>query len=320
MNLFPSHKRTSPAIDVIGDVHGHAAALYDLLNRLGYRRTDGAWRHPRNRVAVFTGDLIDKGPDPRGVLKTVSTMMRAGSARCVMGNHEFNALLHYTQGEDGTSLRRMTDRQLTAHEPTRRTLVRAFPDEWNKWLNWMRSLPLWISADNYRVVHACWDRTALAFLIEPVLKAAILAACGSEGPERRLVDTLLNGPVMAWPDNSGAAQPQRPIRLRWWASVDPGATLQDVSVDALPPEVANLPVSEAQATGWISYSSEAPLLFVGHYNRSGAGSLRLARNVICVDAGITSGGRLAAWRLHALPFFADRTAGGPFVESVSLAG
>ena len=44
--------------DIIGDIHGHAAELKALLEKLGYREQDGAYRHP-DRRAVFLGDFID---------------------------------------------------------------------------------------------------------------------------------------------------------------------------------------------------------------------------------------------------------------------
>ena len=47
--------------DIIGDVHGHADALSDLLGRMGYVQSRGAFRHP-SRTAVFVGNLIDRGP------------------------------------------------------------------------------------------------------------------------------------------------------------------------------------------------------------------------------------------------------------------
>jgi len=47
--------------DVIGDVHGQNLKLKALLVKLGYRVRHGAWRHPEGRVAVFVGDLIDRG-------------------------------------------------------------------------------------------------------------------------------------------------------------------------------------------------------------------------------------------------------------------
>ncbi|KUJ67021.1 polynucleotide kinase-phosphatase [Streptomyces albus subsp. albus] len=70
--------------DIIGDVHGCRAELETLLTELGY--VDGV--HPDGRTAVFVGDLVDRGPDSPGVLRRVMSMVDAGSALCVPGNHE----------------------------------------------------------------------------------------------------------------------------------------------------------------------------------------------------------------------------------------
>jgi polynucleotide kinase-phosphatase len=70
--------------DVIGDVHGCAAELEELLTELGY--ADGV--HPAGRTAVFVGDLVDRGPDTPGVLRRVMAMASSGNALVVCGNHE----------------------------------------------------------------------------------------------------------------------------------------------------------------------------------------------------------------------------------------
>ncbi|MEU2432368.1 polynucleotide kinase-phosphatase [Streptomyces sp. NPDC007861] len=70
--------------DIIGDVHGCRSELETLLTKLGY--ADGA--HPEGRVAVFVGDLVDRGPDSPGVLRRVMAMVASGNALCVPGNHE----------------------------------------------------------------------------------------------------------------------------------------------------------------------------------------------------------------------------------------
>ncbi|MEV7092077.1 polynucleotide kinase-phosphatase [Amycolatopsis sp. NPDC051045] len=70
--------------DVIGDVHGCAAELEELLAELGY--VDGV--HPAGRTAVFVGDLVDRGPDTPGVLRRVMAMASSGNALVVCGNHE----------------------------------------------------------------------------------------------------------------------------------------------------------------------------------------------------------------------------------------
>lgn len=38
--------------------------------------------------ALFVGDLVDRGPDSPGVLRLVISMVGAGHALCVPGNHE----------------------------------------------------------------------------------------------------------------------------------------------------------------------------------------------------------------------------------------
>jgi bis(5'-nucleosyl)-tetraphosphatase (symmetrical) len=67
---------------VVGDVHGCLAELEHLLREVSYAA--GADR------LVFVGDLLDRGPDPVGVLRRV----RALGAECLLGNHEEKHLLH----------------------------------------------------------------------------------------------------------------------------------------------------------------------------------------------------------------------------------
>ena len=38
---------------------------------------------------IFMGDLIDRGPDSKGVIKRVRALCEQGRARCLMGNHEW---------------------------------------------------------------------------------------------------------------------------------------------------------------------------------------------------------------------------------------
>ena len=76
--------------DLIGDVHGCAQTLEHLLDTLGYRFQAGVWRHPE-RIALFLGDIIDRGPRIREALHIVHDMVVAGQAFCIMGNHEYSA-------------------------------------------------------------------------------------------------------------------------------------------------------------------------------------------------------------------------------------
>jgi protein phosphatase len=90
IDTLPCHRHTDAGpFDIIGDVHGCADELEELLERLGYRPdTAGPWRHPAARTVVFLGDLVDRGPRIVDTLHTVRRMVEAGTALCVAGNHE----------------------------------------------------------------------------------------------------------------------------------------------------------------------------------------------------------------------------------------
>ena len=62
--------------DIIGDIHGYADELCDLLARLGYHERNGIYQHPERRV-VFVGDFIDRGPKIRKTLQIVRAMVDA---------------------------------------------------------------------------------------------------------------------------------------------------------------------------------------------------------------------------------------------------
>lgn len=66
---------TGSRVIVVGDVHGCLEELDELVGELA--------PGPGDRL-VFLGDLLDRGPDPIGVLRRV----RALGAECLLGNHE----------------------------------------------------------------------------------------------------------------------------------------------------------------------------------------------------------------------------------------
>jgi serine/threonine protein phosphatase 1 len=75
--------RIDGPVVLIGDVHGQLDLLDRLLDRLS-RRADFA-----GRWIVFLGDLVDRGPDPRGVLERVLELMASHPrTTSVCGNHD----------------------------------------------------------------------------------------------------------------------------------------------------------------------------------------------------------------------------------------
>ena len=49
--------------DIIGDVHGQADMLKELLRQIGYTTKNGVYSHPE-RKAVFVGDFINRAQNP----------------------------------------------------------------------------------------------------------------------------------------------------------------------------------------------------------------------------------------------------------------
>ena len=73
---------TSPGpIWAIGDIQGCRASLDQLLQALAPHRAEQLW---------FAGDLINRGPDSLGSLRTIIAL--GARARCVLGNHDLHLL------------------------------------------------------------------------------------------------------------------------------------------------------------------------------------------------------------------------------------
>ncbi|KQM85377.1 hypothetical protein ASE67_13210 [Sphingomonas sp. Leaf23] len=69
----------------IGDIHGRLDCLEDLLARIDADPERG----DRRVTLVFLGDLIDRGPDSRGVVERVMALCAASEdVHCLCGNHE----------------------------------------------------------------------------------------------------------------------------------------------------------------------------------------------------------------------------------------
>lgn len=300
--------RLDPArgYDLIGDIHGCAKTLEHLLSTLGYRQQGGVWRHPQ-RMAIFLGDLVDRGPRIREALHLVRDMVVAGQALCIMGNHEFNALAWSTPAAPGSGRQFVRE-----HTPRHARLIKetleqfdAYPAEWQAFLDWFYELPLFIDAGHFRVVHACWDDS----LIEP-LRAQFADGCIDEhflqaaavhgSFANTALDRLLRGTDMRLPHGmtltSDDGFTRAHFRTKFWEE-DP-QTYGDIvfQPDALPELAAQMPLSEMQKTELLKYPADQPLLFVGHYWRSGKPA-PIRSNLACLDYSAVLNGKLVAYRL-----------------------
>ena len=290
--------------DIVGDVHGHADRLEQLLLRLGYRHRSGAWRHP-TRNAIFVGDLIDRGPGQIRTLELVRDMVEAGSARACMGNHEFNAIAFATPDPStgGDFLRpRSGATGRKNHHQHQAFLAEVGQDsaEHAAWIEWFMDLPLWIEEPAFRVVHACWNPSATKVLLERLepegkLTPVMVAAASQPGnPVGHAVEVLLKGEEVNLPrgrtftDKDGHTRTA--IRTRWW---DPRLTSY-CSAYIGPPGVD---IPDAPILGYNPLPPPDRPTFIGHYWLDGEdGFAPLTPRVACVDYSVAKGGPLVAYR------------------------
>lgn len=272
--------------DIIGDIHGQAEKLEALLQKMGYRSTNGAWQHPQ-RKAIFVGDFVDLGQ--RGVesVQTVRAMVDAGSALAVMGNHELNAIAWHTEDArmPGEYLRR---RHTEPWGEKNRKQHQAFLDQVERdpalhkeIIDWFLTLPLWLDEDELRVVHACWHEPFMDWL------------------SPRLHDgRYLTRDLMV----AATDEPEDP------ADEDKAEASVFLAVEALTKGIEiQLPAGESfidkhgitrnrvRASWWESYPVDGKPVFFGHYWMTGAPALQ-ARSAVCVDYSAGKGGQLAAYR------------------------
>lgn len=304
--------------DVIGDVHGRADKLVGLLRRLGYRESDGAWRHA-DRQVVFVGDLIDRGLQQRDSVRIARSMVDAGTAQIVLGNHEFNAIAYATWCEERSDFcRSRVGARGEKHHRQHKAFIREIGldnSEAVEVLDWFRTIRLWLDLGGLRVVHACWNNAHieyLAGLVSPtggVTEQIIIDGTGPGHPTYAAIEAVLKGPEVSlggrvYLDKGG--DERRDARRRWW---DPDATTllsaalipgETKGVDGKPfPPLPNDPLDD----GFSAYADDVPVI-VGHYWETGEPKV-CGPKVACVDYSAGKGGPLVAYRWDGEPDLRD---------------
>lgn len=135
------------SLDIIGDIHGELPAMNALGRELGYD-VDRDWQHPDGRVAVFLGDLVDRGAHSLEVVEQVMAMVERERAACIMGNHEYN-LVAYVLGVPGYRKPKSSNARTIDS-------IERNPLRWRKALEFLRTLPLGFALPDLRIIHACW--------------------------------------------------------------------------------------------------------------------------------------------------------------------
>ena len=292
--------------DIIGDIHGCTNTLITLLKKLDYQKINGVFRH-KTRQAIFLGDIVDRGPRIREALHIVRDMVEAGSALIVMGNHEFNALHYCTLARSGSSKKYLREHTKRHDRIIQETLDQFanYGHEWNYFLEWFLTFPLFIDMGHFRVVHACWDQHLIQQFKEThpegVIDEEFLhASAVRESFAGRVMDRLLRGTDLPLPEGtsmtSGDGYVRSFFRTKFWA-VNP-KTYDDIvfQPDKLPVSIRHKVISDIERSKLLCYGPEEPPVFIGHYWLSGEPA-PVCSNVCCLDYSAVKYGKLVAYRM-----------------------
>ena len=292
--------------DLIGDVHGCARTLEALLQQLGYRHVAGCYRHPE-RQAVFIGDIVDRGTGVRRALELVRDMVERGRAQIVIGNHEYNCIAYCEPGRPGSGRTYLREHSPRHERLVRETLQQMLPyaDEWQDYLNWFRTLPLYLECEQFRAVHACWDSDLIQQLqqlgIRDLSDDDFLHASVERGSfEWKVTDRLLRGTYLKLPGGAVMETAEgfrrHVYRTKFWCEQPQSHGDVQFQPDPLPDSIAALPLAPEDRKRLLHYGVDEPPLFIGHYWREGVPA-PLTDNIACIDYSAVKAGRLVAYRM-----------------------
>ncbi len=301
--------------DIIGDIHGYGTRLTALLEKLGYRKINGRYQHRESRKVIFLGDLIDRGTENFKTLDIVKNMHDNQQALMVMGNHEFNALCYHTPTRNNTFIRPHIEKNTIQHLATLDEIETRGQEEWRVYLEWFRSLPLFLDLDNLRAIHACWDQKEIEVIKSADIRDAsgrltddFLEQAHTRGtPLFEAIDILLKGKEILLPDNQPRIMDKdghlrKKVRLRWWLTTHErraAHTYADVTHTG-PENVEQLakiplPPETLRAIHEDKSNRDDKPVFIGHYWLTGRPKL-LAPRIACLDYSVARGGHLTAYR------------------------
>ncbi|MGB4849514.1 MAG: metallophosphoesterase [Saprospiraceae bacterium] len=287
-------------IDFIGDIHGHADKLEALLKKLGYTFNAGSYSHPERKI-LFVGDYIDRGPKIRETLDIVRRMVENENAIALMGNHEYNAICFHYPEKEGGHLRNHEIKNILQHIKTLEQFQNK-QEEYNEYIDWFKTLPLYYETGNVRAVHACWDYKTISYLqsvlSDTKLTDDLIYESAIKGTKiNEAIEITLKGKEITMPegldftDKDGAIRKE--IRIKWWEDLSI-CTYKEISVEPL----KNLPdvsVDKSQITNLDFYSDSDKPVFFGHYWLRGNPTLYRG-NICCLDYSVAKEGYLVAYR------------------------
>ena len=259
-------KISNKNIDLIGDIHGHHTQLIKLLQKLGYTTDGSIIAHPQDRKLAFVGDFINRGPYSEKVLELVKSLCEQGQATAVLGNHEFRLIQNAVSGKP-------------------------VPNEFAPFLQWLRSLPLFLELDSLRIVHAAWHFSSIALLKENVVSddSFIKETLIKKSPYSKATQHILSGIKVNIPkdlelfDRFGIRRSKG--RLKWWMNLKE-KPFSECFFSPMTPVVPDRFPGEIELFELEPYPEHEKPVFIGHYCLP-PNIPKVSGQVVCIDGCVT---------------------------------
>ena len=253
-------------IDIVGDVHGHYAELRLLLKKLGYTFYENSLFHPENRMLGFVGDFINRGSQSVEVLKLVKCLHKERKAVAVLGNHEFRLIQNSVAGKK-------------------------VPSEYEPFVPWLRTLPLFLELETMRIVHAVWHFSSINLLKGKEVSddSFILETMEKKSPYKKAITRILSGIKIKIPlglkliDRFGIERSKG--RIKWWMDLR-GKSYADCFLSPMKPDVHNLGPADDELSEIEPYGKTEKPVFTGHYCLP-PNVPKLSGHVACLDGCVT---------------------------------
>lgn len=284
--LVFTEKHQCKTLHFIGDLHGRADKLDALLTGLGERAD--------HQKLVFVGDLVDNYSDEKtehlALLHRVKNKVERGEAFCLLGNHELNAIGLFMRKESGEPCRPHTEKNRKQHLQFLEQ-VKEGSAVHKEWIEWFKTLPLYLNFGSVVAIHACWHQPSIDKLTpylndDNSLKSEHWQNAFDDNHDLcHLLTTLLKGPEASLPeghyffDRNGIKR--NVARIAWWK--DNIASYNELFV-GINPNATEIP---AMCIGHdVAHYNAKPCVpvVIGHYSLPMEDKPRkIASRVACVD-------------------------------------
>ena len=229
-------------------------------------------------------------------------MCDAGCALAIMGNHEYNAICFHTPHTERERFFRSHDVKEVAQHIKTLEQFEQFPSEWDYFLEWFKSLPIFLELPELNVVHAYWKQENIDWIkqhyhgMNTEFLTASCDATDNTGAYTAIEETLkgieTDLPVgVSMMDKDGHERTR--CRIKWWTPLADRICYQDMLI----------PCPDSLKEKWLpeglrfpSYTDDKPVFF-GHY---AINSYPLIENemAVCLDFNVVHGKVLVACRLE----------------------